>query len=112
MSNPNPKSNLTEADKARGRATQGLTRRWYKATLLGIFKGQIKCTPTQLNALKAFADIRGWFPPARPKQQALRDKQLKPKPAVTDEVIQRLSAFNSTTFVNALDEQRIANKGN
>lgn len=111
MSNPHPKSNLTEADKARGRATQGLTRRWYKATLLKIFKGEIDCTAVQLNALKSFADIRGWFPPERPKQSALRDRQPKPKPVVSDDVIQRLSHFNSTTFINASDQQRIASKG-
>jgi hypothetical protein len=85
--------NLTPEAAARGRAKQALSRKWYKETLLAIFRGEIKCNSSQLNALKAFADLRGWFPPQRPKQKAVQDKKAA-KPQASQDVLNRLVAFN------------------
>lgn len=106
----NNPENLTPEAGARGRATQQLTRRWYKATLLAIFRGEIKCTATQLTALKTFADARGWFPPQRPKQNAMRDKVKQPKPQATDDVLNRLVAFNVAALPGLQPPQTIASQ--
>src|SRR5260221_4787668 len=98
---------LTPEAAARGRQNQGLTRKWYKETLLGIFKGEIKCNSSQLNALKAFADLRGWYPPERPKSRKIKGDRSKFKPQASEDVLNRLSAFNVATLPNITDLQKI-----
>src|SRR5260221_3448001 len=111
MPNPHPGSHLTDEIRAKGRATQMFTRRWYRDTLLKIFRGDIECSAVQFNALCKFADQRGWFPPNRPKTKAFNGKSVKPKPEVTQDMIDRLSAFNVSTFPNQSSNQNIANTG-
>jgi hypothetical protein len=104
--------NLTPEAAARGRAKQTLTRKWYKATLLAIFRGEIKCSSVQLTALKTFADSRGWFPPKRPKEHAIAEKRSRIKPQANDDVLQRLVAFNVAAIPDLQSKQNVAKQGN
>lgn len=108
----NNPGNLTPEAGARGRAQNVLNRKWYKATLLAIFRGDIKCTSTQLTALKTFADVRGWFPPQRPKQQPIAEKRSRIKPQANDDVLQRLAAFNVATIPDVQSRQNVAKQDN
>jgi hypothetical protein len=98
-------NNLTAEGAAKGRAAQHRTRQWYKDTLIGIFEGKIQCSSVQLNALKAFADIRGWFPPNRPKQKPLQDKKAS-RPQASQDVLQRLVSFNTAVLP---DQSQLSN---
>jgi hypothetical protein len=99
MANPNPVSNLTLEDIAKGRKVAlqtGLTRRWYKQTLLAIFRGEIKCSPMQLNALKTFGELMHWHTPKLTKQAS---KPAKPKAVASPELIDRLARLSITPFI-------------
>jgi hypothetical protein len=108
MSNPNP-HRPTPEQAAKGRETNHLTRKWYKATLLAIFTGEVKCSSTQLKALETFAEQRGWFGPQR-KTKALADKKPKLKPSLTDDLVSRLPAFviasQSATYQNSSGDKQ------
>lgn len=95
MPNPHPISHLGPDSAAKGRAAQHFTRKWYKETLLKIFRGEIKCNSTQLTALCKFADQRGWITPVKRRAVPLKDKP-KSKPAITTDIMQRLAWFNSS----------------
>lgn len=86
---------LTARERKRGSRQAAVsvrrTRRWYREQLISIVDGKVKCTATQLSALKTFADLMGWKGP-RLKRNVVDPKKLN-RPAVTDDLAARLSAL-------------------
>lgn len=98
MANPHPISHLTPDCSAKGVEAQRYTRKWFRQMLIDVVNGDITMTAVQLNALKTFADSKGWFPPQRAKINAVKEKARKPKAVVTDDLAQRLSTLYSGTI--------------
>lgn len=80
-------------------------RKWYKETLLAIFKGEIQCTATQLQALKTFADQQGWVGPKRKVNVVAEKSRYKPKPQLSEDLVARLTIAQANPALQIIAAQ-------